>query len=180
MLFQLLDSLLRDMARLAFVKFLELTTLVAGPSSELGIRCPVRRDHAVSVAFLVVGELSQTFQPRGFVGVPAESNLIQRLGSFLCHVRRLVLLHESVMTSLLLHPQAELGKCRVRQWNMAVSVLFLERNQIIHVAFPGRFLCVPRKIQLLKFLHAFVGDTGWLAILQQFVLFAVMNEVIVG
>lgn len=171
-LFQLGNALLGNVTGLAFMESLELPALVVDPSAKLGVRSPLRGHHTVPVAFPVVGELAQAFQPRGFVRVPAESNVVQGLGAFLRHVRRLSLLHESVMASLLLDPQAELGVGCMRKRDMTMSIFFLEGGQIVHVALPGRFLGIPGEVQFEKFLHTFFRDTRWFAILQELVLFA--------
>ena len=53
-----------------------------------------------------------------------------------------------------------------------MTVLFLERFQVIHVTSPSRFLCVPGKVEFLELANAFGCNAGRFSIGHELVLFS--------
>ena len=74
---ELINPFLSNVARLAFVKFLVLPSLVVDPGAQFGIDSPMGGNETVTMTVLVVFQLTKSLQPRSFMCVPAKSNRIQ-------------------------------------------------------------------------------------------------------
>jgi hypothetical protein len=174
--FESSDALCRDMTRLALLVLLVLSSLVMDPCSELGVGRVVCRNDAIPVGSLVVAKLTKTLTPYCFVGIPAETNVIESTSAFLSHVRWLVLLHESVVTSLFLDPEPKLGVFWVIQRNQAISIVISEFLEVIDVSFPCSFLSIPSKVEFIKEFDALGGDGRILAVLEELVLLSLFRN----
>ena len=160
------------MARLAFLEFLVLTSLVVNPCAKFRGFGIVGWNNATSVAFTKLRKLSNALQPSCFVCIPAEINTVQLLSPLLGHVRLLSLFHDSVVSSLFFDPKTEFGVLGMVQGNVAVSMLFTESLEVFHVAVPGGFLGIPCKLELIEHGNPFSSDATLFTIFHEFVLFS--------
>lgn len=145
------------------------------PSSQLHVLREIRRNQAVAVRFLEGDELTVSFQPGGFVRIPAKPDLVKFSNTFKSHVGLLSLFEECVVPPLLFRPKPELGVLRVGQRDVTVPVLGPELLQILQMPRPSRLLRVPGKAEILQQCNALRRDTALLAVLQELILLSAVN-----
>ena len=107
------NSLRGDVAWLAILELLVLTALVVDPCSQFGVVRVVSRYNAMSMLLLVSSQFIQSLQPCSLMCVPTKANSIELSAASLGHMRLFALLHQCVVATLFLDPQAQLGECGI-------------------------------------------------------------------
>lgn len=141
------------------------------PRPQLWIVWISRRDKAISKLGFELRQLCHAFEPCRLVCVPAKAKAIERSRSLRAHMGRLSLLHQGVMTSLLLDPKSKLWVPWVSQGDIAMTMLSLEVAQVVDVSIPSRFLRIPREIEIVQQGDARGCYAAWFVGLEKPILF---------
>ena len=104
----------------------------------------------MSILNLELLQLSKSFPPHSFLGVPTKSQATEFHVARVRHMRGLASLEKIEMTSLFLDPQSQFGIVWMIDRNKTVSVLFFEGFQVSHVPFPRSFLSIPCKVHIFQ------------------------------